>query len=248
MKTHDNENTMIKSLVKRIIRGLGFELHYFRPAESESARIKAMLEWHRVNLVFDVGANVGQFGLYLREAGYKGRIVSFEPLSCAREQLISVCKKDPLWEVAPRMALGSNDGEIDIHVAKNLVSSSLLEMHDTHLIVAPESRFVGIERVPLRKLDSVAQDYLHEDSVVFLKIDTQGYEEHVLQGSNVLIDRLVGFEIELSLVPLYKEQSLFKDMIDKILSMGFDIWSIIPGFTNPQSARMLQVDVVFFRR
>ena len=155
---------MLKSFVKRTIRRLGFDIRRYNPASSESVQLMRMLSAHRVNLVFDVGANTGQFGHFLRDAGYRGRIVSFEPLSVAWEKLLEASRKDALWEIAPRAAIGSDDGEIEIHVAGNSVSSSVLEMLDSHANAALKSRYVGKERVTLLRLDSIAPDYVHADS------------------------------------------------------------------------------------
>ena len=238
---------IIKSYAKRTIRQLGFELRRYRPASSSTAQFMAMLSTHGVNLVFDVGANTGQFGQSLREADYLGRIVSFEPLSIARDQLLQASRKDALWEIAPRAAIGSENGEIEIHVAGNSVSSSILDMLDTHVSAAPESRYVGSERVSLQRLDSLAPDYLRPDSVPFLKIDTQGYEDRVLQGATGVLDQIVGLQLELSLVPLYEGQRLFYEMVDQLKAKGFEVWAIWPAFTDPKSGRSLQVDVTFFR-
>lgn len=238
---------MLKSFVKRTIRRLGFDIRRYNPASSESAQLMRMLSVHRINLVFDVGANTGQFGHFLRDAGYRGHIVSFEPLSVAWEQLLEASRNDPLWDVAPRAAIGNEDGEIEIHVACNSVSSSVLNMLDSHANAAPESRYVGSERVPLRRLDSIAPDYLRPDSVALLKIDTQGYESSVLQGATGLLDRLVGLQIELSLVPLYKGQRLFDDLLAEVKEEGFDLWSIWPVFTDQNSGRLIQVDATLFR-
>ena len=53
----------------------------------------SMLAAHNVNLVFDVGANTGQFAKAIRGDGFNGRIVSFEPLIAAHEQLVASSKK-----------------------------------------------------------------------------------------------------------------------------------------------------------
>lgn len=238
---------MLKLRIKRLINQLGFELHRYRPASSELAQFMAFLSKYNVNLIFDVGANTGQFGRILRMAGYRGRIVSFEPLSGARDHLLTTSRRDPLWEVAPKAAIGNDDGEIVINLAGNSASSSVLEMLDLHSSVAPESRYVESELVPLRRLDSIATDYLRPDSVAFLKIDTQGYEDQVLLGAKGIMDRFVGLQLELSLVPLYKGQSLFLELVEQLRSMNFELWAIAPVFIDPQSGRLLQVDATFYR-
>jgi FkbM family methyltransferase len=236
---------MLRSIVKRILRQAGFELK--RVEHSDDVMLMAVLAAHDVNLVFDVGANAGLYGRVLREAGYSGRIVSFEPLSAVREKLLEVSRKDPLWDVAPRAAIGSEDGEIEIHIAGNTVSSSVLEMTESHRDAAPESAYVGSEKTPLHRLDTLAPDYLREDSRLFIKVDTQGYEDQVLKGAEHLLPKALGLQLELSLVPLYKGQCLFSEMVDRCQAMGFNLWTISRVFGNSRTGRLLSVDAIFFR-
>src|SRR5581483_618078 len=51
------------------------------------ATLRSLLARHRIDLVFDVGANRGQFAQALRRLGYRGEIVSFEPLAAHGEAL-----------------------------------------------------------------------------------------------------------------------------------------------------------------
>jgi FkbM family methyltransferase len=174
--------------------------------------------------------------------------VSFEPLSTEREQLLKSSRNDPLWDVAPRAAIGSEDGEIEIHRAGNSQSSSVLNMLDAHASVAPESRYIGSERVPMHRLDSLAPDYMGHDSVSFLKVDTQGYEDRVLSGAGRTLDQITGLQLELSLVSLYDGQRLFDDLMRQVKASGFELWSISPALVDPRTGRLLQVNATFFRR
>lgn len=239
---------MPKSLLKRLIRRCGFDLRRFSPEASDEARLVKMLRTHDVGLIFDVGANKGQFGTQLRDAGYSGRIVSFEPLSSARETLVAVSGRDPLWEVASQAAIGSEDREaVEINVAANSESSSILKMLRSHATAAPESIYVDSESVPLRRLDALGQSYLRPDSNLFIKIDTQGYEDQVLLGAPDLLSRSVGIQMELSTVPLYEGQRLYDEMLRDLRSLGFELWGLSPTFVDPASGRLLQFDGTFFR-
>lgn len=228
---------------------MGIELKRYDPRSSEAAQMQLLLNSHKIDLVLDVGANVGQFGAFLRDIGYSGKIVSFEPLSSAYSKLKKLSKKDLLWEVAPRNAIGNIDGEIQINVSKNSQSSSVLKMLDSHLKAAPDAVYVDKEVVKLSKLDTVARDYIETDTCsIFLKIDVQGFETQVLEGASQILPKIKGIQIELSLVLLYEGQLLFRQIIDKMEHLGYELYAVIPNFVDPQTGRLLQLDGVFFKK
>jgi FkbM family methyltransferase len=226
----------------------GIDIHRHRPELSEHGRLSKMLRQHDVTLVLDVGANVGQFARAMRAAGYRERLISFEPLSTAHWQLLRSSKGDPKWEVAPRVAIGDHEGEIELFVAGNSVSSSALAMLQSHVDAAPDSACVSRERVRVSCLDTMAAQYWDPGDVPFLKIDTQGYEDRVLNGATNVLETVRGLQLEASLVPLYDGQQLFDVLLERLRGLGFAIWAIWPGFHDPQSGRMLQVDITFFRK
>lgn len=238
---------MLKSVIKRSFHRMGFDLQRINPIHSSEVRLAITLKKHRVNLIFDIGANCGQFAQSVRDAGYAGRIVSFEPLSVAWEQLSEASKADPLWDIAPRAAIGSEDSEIMMHIAGNLASSSALEMLGTHVNAAPESAYVDSEIVPVRRLDTIAASYLDSDSNLFIKIDTQGFEGQVLGGAPEILQKAVGLNIELLLVPLYENQCKYDELFNKMKTLGFNLWDISPVFVDPQNGRTLAVDATFYR-
>ncbi|MCA2684694.1 MAG: FkbM family methyltransferase [Microcystis sp. M038S2] len=239
---------MPKKTIKKLSRSLGVDLKRYNVQTSEAAKMQRLLAYHNIDLVFDVGANIGQYAKLLRELGYSGRIVSFEPLSSAYSQLKAVSKKEPLWEIAPQTAIGNQEGEITINIAGNSQSSSALPMLDAHLESAPESAYSGSETVKLSRLDTIAKDYIKsETKSIFLKIDVQGLEKQVIEGATAILPLVKGIKLELSLVPLYEGQVLFKEMIDIIEKLGYELYGIEPGFTAEKTGRMLQMDGIFFK-
>jgi FkbM family methyltransferase len=198
--------------------------------------------------VFDVGANIGQYGLSLRKCGFTGRIVSFEAIPAVHARLSAVAAADPNWIVAPCCALGRAPGEAHIHLAGNSVSSSLLPMSDVHLKAAPDSKYVASETVRLERLDDIGRSLLpEEDGTLFLKVDTQGYEEEVLAGADLVLKRVTAMQLELSLTPLYQGAPSFRGMLERCESLGFQLHGLIPGFYEEKSGRLLQVDGLFLR-
>jgi hypothetical protein len=78
------------------------------------------IENRGVKVVYDVGANVGQFGMGLRQRGYRGKIFSFEPVKSAFDALKSVAATDGSWNVL-QCAIGSETGEVWVNVSVNTI-------------------------------------------------------------------------------------------------------------------------------
>jgi FkbM family methyltransferase len=238
------KNTL-KRFIKLILNSLGYEIKVKK--QNNQNAIIDKLNALNIDMLFDVGANTGQSAIEYFSNGFKGSIVSFEPLLNEHIELKQNSKKYKNWIVAPRTAIGDKDGYIKINVAGNSGSSSILPMMETHSNAAPKSGYVGVQEVEIKKLDSVNQIYINESSSIFLKIDTQGYESQVLKGSSELLKQTLGLHLELSLVELYSGQTLWKELIEQVEKMGFVLWSIEPGFYDLKSGKMLQIDVIFFR-
>lgn len=208
-------------------------------------RVK-LLEYHKISTILDVGANVGQFGLEMRSIGYKANIVSFEPLLSAFKILSSRTEKDSNW-TSENIALGDFNGEAQINVSGNSASSSILKINQLHLNASPNTFTIGTELIQVRKLDSIVSKYIPENRKFFLKIDTQGFEKKVIDGATDSIDRILGFQLELSLVEMYRGETLFLDMIEYLKKLGYNLYSLEPGFCDPDSGRLYQTDAFFFK-
>lgn len=210
-----------------------------------AGRRQNMFALRGVDLVLDVGGADGGYGRELRQFGYRGRIVSFEPLANAYAALSANIAGDPSW-TARNHALGDEAGEAEINVASNSTSSSLLPMQDAHREAEPSVGIIGTETIRVERLDDAAAEIVRPDDTVFLKVDTQGFERHVLAGGGDTLARSVGLQLELSFVSLYEGGMLANEAIALAYDAGFHLEVIEQGWASP-TGQMLQADGIFFR-
>lgn len=236
----------MKYLLKRLLNRAGIDVVRHRPVPLHLARRAHLLSRFGVTVVLDVGANAGLYGRELRNLGYRGRIVSFEPLSSAFARLAELSAKDGAWE-AVNLALGAQGGEARLNVAGNSWSSSLRPMLDAHLSAAPESRYVGTETVRVEALDGVFERYVRPDDRVWLKIDTQGHERDVLAGAARSLARIDTIQLEMSPVRLYEGEALFTEMYEWLAARGYACVHLEPGLVDPADERLLSLDGYFHR-
>jgi hypothetical protein len=119
-------------------------------------------------------------------------------------------------------------------------------MLPSHSGAAPESIYIGREKVSVNRLDDICK--ISPNDRIMLKIDTQGYERQVLEGGCRTISACRVVQSEMSLLQLYEGQMLARELWDLMDALGFELWSLVPDFFHPASFQLLQFDGVFVRR
>ncbi len=229
---------LVRGAMERVAKRWGYEMRREPSAQS-------FLHARSVDLVIDVGANVGQLASGLRKGGYAGSIHSFEPVSSVYVALSAAAAGDPKW-MTTRAAVGSAAGEVTIHVSAASVYSSIRaptrfgEDRDAGMTA------VATEVVPVVMLDEAVE--LAGSNKVFLKIDTQGFEREVLDGASRLITRCVGLQLELPIAHLYDGVWDFDEAIGHAKALGFvpaQFRTVCTSDAIPASA--VEVDCIFRR-
>jgi FkbM family methyltransferase len=215
---------------------------------SEYRSLLSLLNRTSVEMILDVGANIGQFAKGMLSSGYQGEIISFEPLRSEHQRLCAAANGVTNWKIAPRTAIGAAAGELNINISANSISSSLLAMLESHTLASETiSSYIGQEKVAVQRLSVAAAPFLTKSPRLFIKIDTQGYEHLVLDGASELLPSTIGLKIELSFENLYEGQKQAAEMLSKIDALGFFLYDLTLGFRDRRTGRLLQADGVFIR-
>ncbi len=237
---------MIKRLLKSYARKLGYVIAAHDPAMDPIDVRRSLFRTKKINVVFDVGANSGQYARQLKETGYTGKIVSFEPLSSAFKILEESASKHANWMVQ-RCALGDKEETAEINISRNSWSSSMLDALEALEQAAPEAIYVDKELISIKTLDSLFSNYVTEGDQVFLKMDTQGYTAKVLEGASESINKIQGIFVEMSLIQLYSGEPLIGDITTMLYKKGFILAFIEPEFIDRKTGQLLQVNGFFIR-
>ena len=237
----------MKNLIRKLLKRMGILVCRYRVENSFEFTIIEWLNKNNIQGLLDVGANSGQFAATMREQGYNGMICSFEPQSSAFKSMEKNGTADNKWQ-KQNCAVGETNGRISINISENSWSSSILEISKRHTDAAPDSRYNAKEDVEIRRLDSFDFPSNVFGDKLYLKIDTQGFEEQVLNGVGNLMPRIAAVQLELSTVTLYKGAKLHREMIDHMYSLGFELFSLERGYCEPGSGQLLQFEVFFVKK
>jgi FkbM family methyltransferase len=228
----------VKQLIKWLLHRNGLDIS--RTAGSPT--VSNFLRDKNIGTVIDVGANVGQFGRDLRRNGYRGHIISFEPVRATANTLTKNAANDPDWTVF-NLGLGETAEWKTINVTTTTEFSSILKPTGATHAWGDMATVQKIETIEIQRLDDVFPT-LPDNA--FLKIDTQGYERQVLMGATKSLRRLKGVLLELPIVQLYHDNWSLQEALTFMHQAGFVPAQIHPVTYHPDDPMSLvEVDCVF---
>lgn len=204
-----------------------------------------------INCVLDVGAHRGEYGAGLRRLGYRGRIVSFEPVPENYAALSTLCAADRDWRAYP-FALGDREGQAEINVmAGSTFSSFLIANEYGKHIFAEKMRISRRQNVELKRLDTVFDECVSgiAEPCVFLKTDTQGLDLTVIEGAGSSLSRVSGLQAEATVRPIYQGMSNpLAETLTALEKQGFGVTGLFPVTRDPSDRlRVIEFDCVMCR-
>ena len=208
-----------------------------------------LFERYAVDCVIDVGANAGQYATELRRSGYRGRLLSFEPVAHLCARLREAAARDTKWTVHP-IALGRQSGVAELNVTRHDVFTSFREPLPFAAARFGEGTQVAHrERVAVRRLDDVLDELLGDGPPprCFLKMDTQGYDLEVFAGLGRWVGHVVGLQSEVAVIALYSGMPRMAEAIACYEAAGFELTGLFPVSHDEPSGRVIEFDCVLVR-
>ncbi len=236
-----------KRLVSSALLPFGYQIVKRQDVHSLKEHLRYVFADQQVDCVIDVGAHRGDYGSFLRAAGYGGRIISFEPVERSYRELSRNCAGDATW-TAVRLALGSREETREIAVTDFSEFSSFRTFSAFGSeAFAAQSRVEHRERVDVRRLDAVLPQLLEVDTQrIFLKLDTQGWDIEVLEGASGCLDRIVALQLEVSARPIYEGVPSYLEALGYATSLGFHLTDAVPVVRDRRN-RVIEFDCVLAR-
>ena len=239
----------MKNLVRYALRKCGFDLvRTINDHDGLAKHLSNVLCSIGIDCILDVGANSGQYGLFLRDLGYKGYIVSFEPVSSVFLKLKETSKGDEKW-LCYNYALGDKNELKVMNVYESTVFSSFLTANDYSKNIWRSLNNSDQESVQVRRLCDV---WLETVAVLdcknfMLKLDTQGFDKYAFDGARDCLGQISVLQSELSLIPVYVGVSEAYDLLKEYHSCGFFVSGMYP-INRDKSLAVIEYDCVLVKR
>lgn len=247
------------TFANKIIRGVQWRTKLLRegifvhPDElhvlPEQVHLRQLLEHLKVDCVFDVGANAGQYATMLRKkAKFTGRIVSFEPIPKLAAEIRQAAETDPSWEME-EVALANHNGhqEMNLMVRDQFSSLGTPDHEQT-------SRFIGMNEPTQRilvKTETLKSAYVRLKQKYgfqrpFLKMDTQGFDVEILKSGAEMASDFVGLQSELAVKKIYRESVDFREAISYYNQLGFELSAFVPN-NGGHFPELIETDCIMVR-
>ena len=238
----------MKNFINKILNINGFEI--MRKSNNHAAfdmHLNNLFNKYSIDCVIDVGANSGQYGTFLRNIGFKGFIVSFEPVKSVFEKLISNSKDDKKW-ICYNLALGDLAEKKNINVYSSTVFSSFLDANDYSKGIWKSLEKVVLEEVKVIKLDDIFSEIcdLTDCKHCYLKLDTQGYDLNVFRGGMKSLVKVDAIQTELSLIHVYKEMLSPYEVLTEYNNNNYFISGMYP-INRDESLAVIEYDCVLVK-
>jgi len=190
----------------------------------EVTNLKKFIEEFKIDTVYDVGANSGQYALMLRKkVNFNGNIFSFEPFPKTYEELKNKAKDDSNWYTF-NFAISNSSGIKKLNVAKNdqMNSFQKASVEETDILkhINTQHETENVETKTLSEAITNTPQNINSKNIL-LKLDTQGHDLTILKSFDNL-KFFSGIQCEIAFKSIYLDAPKYFETIQYLEKMGLN--------------------------
>ncbi|OUU27087.1 MAG: hypothetical protein CBB97_06540 [Candidatus Endolissoclinum sp. TMED37] len=218
----------MKNFIKKIFNFFGFEIHKKKILKLSFDEIYKKFFTDNI-IIFDVGANKGQSIDRFKTKFPQSIIHAFEPIEKEFNTITEKFAKDNTI-IINNIAIGEEKSEKNLNLSIRTGVSSFNKFNLEHEWIKTRSKEYNtsvenfLNGKQLTKIETLDNYCKKNDikSIDILKIDTQGYEDKILEGSMELLknNNIKAIELEIIFDDTYDKYLTFSD-IEKYLLPNF---------------------------
>lgn len=199
-----------------------------------------------INTVIDIGASTGNYARKIREILPEAFIHSFEPIEESFVRLKKTMEDDEK-STQYNIALSDTTGSAELNISRNIGSSSFLPMTNTHTAAFPDTEVIKSISVHCDTLDNILKKEMLPRKIL-MKLDVQGSELKVLEGSQEILSETEIVYTEVSFCELYEKQPLVNTVIHYLWQKGFIVCGFDDTSQSLSDGSFLQSNIYFRRK
>jgi FkbM family methyltransferase len=179
--------------------------------------IKEKIHYPQLEIIFDVGANIGQTQKWLRSYLPLSSVYCFEPVPASFQKLVSATSYDERTSCF-QFAFGSKKESVIIKT----FDEDLSVLNSLKADAMNASNYALDVEIIVNTIDHFCQKN-HLNKIDLLKIDTEGFELEVLRGcEKMLSDGSISFVYcETGFQISNKRNTYFPDLTDYLAKKGY---------------------------
>lgn len=171
-------------------------------SNGEAFILRKLYSSNNLKCIFDIGANKGDYSILSRNISPKAKIFAFEPVSSTYQYLNKKVRN--LKINSYNFAFGNKDGFSLINVFTEDTLSSILSFQNQFL-----NKEFKKEKIEIKKGNTFLFENSDIKEISILKIDTEGFENSILEGFNDYFQKVNVIQFEYGLANLASKYFLF---------------------------------------
>jgi FkbM family methyltransferase len=221
---------LMKKILKRdyLANFWGYKINMWRDsAQSRFLAFFSLIDWQEFNFiksylhegdhVFDVGANIGLYTLWMKKCtGPQGKVTAFEPDTKNHNRLVANIKLNKLSNVTiEKLALSNCKGIISFTAGQDVLNHVVFKTQNEQVKIEVEATTID-EYCAIKGIKQIA----------LLKIDIEGAEYFAFQGADKMLEAglidVILFEMNYTMRRYKLQGSQVGDLLKK---HGYDLYT-----------------------